>query len=204
MATTLDLTPNDLRVLTNIFDTPPPPLIDSSLPPDPHIPPSLLPSLKSTERLAIAAAEASDPVTAHSLLLTLTSMHPTYASGFNNLAQVLRLISAPIDDITAALDTSIALAAPKDGGGASAAQANLLKMAYTQRGALWYAEWKRTGEEACEERARRDFEEGARWGSGVAREMAVRTNPYARLCGAIVKEALTREYMGQGGVCSEK
>ncbi|KAI5837298.1 hypothetical protein DFP73DRAFT_316229 [Morchella snyderi] len=200
----LDLTPNDLRVLTSIFDTPPPPLIDSTLPPDPHVSSALLPSLKSTERLAIAAAEASDLPTAHSLLLTLTSMHPNYASGFNNLAQVLRLISAPAEDILAALDTAIALAAPTDAAASvSAAQANLLKMAYTQRGALWYAEWKRTAEEVCEERARRDFEEGGRWGSGVAREMAVRTNPYARLCGAIVKEALTREYMGQGGVCGK-
>lgn len=201
--TTLDLTPNDLRVLTNIFDTPPPPLIDSTLPPDPHIPTSLLPSLKSTERLAISAAEASDLPTAHSLLLTLTSMNPTYASGFNNLAQVLRLMSSPTEDVIAALDTAISLAAPKDGGSVSASQANLLKMAYTQRGALWYGEWKKTGDEAYEERARRDFEEGGRWGSGVAREMAVRTNPYARLCGAIVKEALTREYMGQGGVCGQ-
>lgn len=38
-----------------------------------------------------------------------------------------------------------------------------------------------------------DFASAARFGDEVAREMSVRTNPYAKMCGAIVKNALREE-----------
>lgn len=50
--------------------------------------------------------------------------------------------------------------------------------------------------EQLEEMASRDFEMGGRYGNEVAREMAVRTNPYAKLCGNIVKEAMRGEILG--------
>lgn len=50
---------------------------------------------------------------------------------------------------------------------------------------------------ALESWAAHDFEMGARYGNEVAREMAKATNPYARLCGAIVGEVMRRE-MGDG------
>jgi hypothetical protein len=48
-----------------------------------------------------------------------------------------------------------------------------------------------------EEMASREFEAAGRYGDKVAREMAVRTNPYAKMCGAIVKKAL-REEVAEG------
>jgi hypothetical protein len=53
--------------------------------------------------------------------------------------------------------------------------------------------------EQLEEMASRDFEMGGRYGNDVAREMAVRTNPYAKLCGNIVKGAMRGEMLGMTG-----
>lgn len=47
--------------------------------------------------------------------------------------------------------------------------------------------------EQLEEVASRDFEMGGRFGNDNAREMAVRTNVHAKLCGSIVREAMARE-----------
>lgn len=47
--------------------------------------------------------------------------------------------------------------------------------------------------------AARDFDAGGRYGNPVAREMSVRTNPYAKLCGNIVREAMRREVEEFGG-----
>jgi hypothetical protein len=44
-----------------------------------------------------------------------------------------------------------------------------------------------------EEAASRDFGIGGRYGNETARQLAVKTNPYAKLCGSIVREALTKE-----------
>ena len=60
------------------------------------------------------------------------------------------------------------------------------------------AELKASDPAELEEWASRDFEKGGRYGNGVAREMAKATNPYAKLCGAIVGEAMRRE-MGEEG-----
>lgn len=206
--TTVDLTPNDTAVLTALFDpesaasSSTAPQIDPTLPPDAHTPPTLLPSLRATELRAIRLAESNDLPAAHTLLSNLTLSNPTYASAYNNLAQVLRMMSAPPAEILVALSTAIDLAAPEPGAAVSKERANLLGQAYTQRGALLWGLFKSGGEavgmgrEQLESAASRDFYEGGRYGNGVGREMAVRTNPYARLCGAIVKEALTREYVG--------
>lgn len=40
---------------------------------------------------------------------------------------------------------------------------------------------------------------GGRYGNEVAREMAKGTNPYAKLCGEIVREAMRAEMGGRGG-----
>ena len=50
--------------------------------------------------------------------------------------------------------------------------------------------------EALEQMASRDFFFGGRYGDRKAREMSVKTNPYAKMCGAIVKEALRKELEG--------
>jgi hypothetical protein len=46
---------------------------------------------------------------------------------------------------------------------------------------------------AFEELASRDFALGGRYGNKIARQLSVQTNPYAKACGAIVKEALRKE-----------
>ncbi|KAL4886980.1 hypothetical protein BJY04DRAFT_212947 [Aspergillus karnatakaensis] len=52
------------------------------------------------------------------------------------------------------------------------------------------------GPEGLEEMASRDFFMGGRYGNKVAQQMAVQTNPYAKMCGAIVKEAIRKEVEG--------
>lgn len=47
-----------------------------------------------------------------------------------------------------------------------------------------------------EEMASRDFFFGGRYGNKVAQQLAVQTNPYAKMCGAIVKEAMRKEMEG--------
>ena len=49
------------------------------------------------------------------------------------------------------------------------------------------------GKSELEELASKDFAAAARFGDEVAREMSVRTNPYAKMCGAIVRNALAEE-----------
>ncbi len=44
-----------------------------------------------------------------------------------------------------------------------------------------------------EEAASRELGIGGRYGNETARQLAVKTNPYAKLCGSIVREALTKE-----------
>lgn len=53
------------------------------------------------------------------------------------------------------------------------------------------------GPEGLEEMASRDFFFGGRYGNKVAQQMAVQTNPYAKMCGAIVKEAMRKEIEGE-------
>lgn len=206
----VDLSTNDATVLTHLFDPESAAAaataitIDPALPSDPHITdPTLLQSLRATEVRAIRLAEANDLPQAQQILTDLTRSNPDYASGYNNLAQVLRMLEASPADILGALSRAIELAAPPLlRAGVSARQANLLAQAYTQRGALLYKLFRGGGvvagmdREQLEMAASKDFFEGGRYGSEVGREMAVRTNPYARMCGAIVKEALTRDYEG--------
>jgi hypothetical protein len=48
--------------------------------------------------------------------------------------------------------------------------------------------------------ASRDFFVGGRYGNKIAQQMSVQTNPYAKMCGAIVKEAMRKEMNGDTGV----
>lgn len=151
---------------------------------------------------------------ARKLLDGVVADAPKYASAFNNRAQLNRLL-APLlptaerkalsravhDDLTSAIE----LSAPSSPSAAiSTRQAKILSQAYTQRGTMyfsaaqeetaWWGEenWESVKDE-LEVKARRDFFEGGRAGSEVAREMSVRTNPMAKLCGQIVKNAMKRE-----------
>ena len=52
--------------------------------------------------------------------------------------------------------------------------------------------------EELEEKSSRDFFLGGRYGNEVSKAMAVHTNPYAKMCGSIVKEAMRKEFSGGG------
>ena len=47
--------------------------------------------------------------------------------------------------------------------------------------------------QGLEEAASHELALGGRYGNETARQLAVKTNPYAKLCGSIVREALTKE-----------
>lgn len=117
------------------------------------------------------------------------------------------------------LGQAIALATPPVQEGkyqvtVSPAQARILADAYTHRGYLLLKAAKRKktqtkdtqegpeqlwsihGKDQLEEMASRDFFFGGQYGNKVAQQLAVQTNPYAKMCGAIVKEALRKEVEG--------
>jgi hypothetical protein len=153
-------------------------------------------------------------------LSQLIDEFPQYASAYVNRAQASRLL-IDVDDLFSSehafesarifddLSRGIELATPSDSsGGASAHQSKVLATAYTHRGFLLLkvADMVKNGRAVhgldgvkssnaagIEETASEDFARGGRHGNALGKQMAVRTNPYAKMCGAIVKDALQQE-----------
>ncbi|KAJ5090021.1 hypothetical protein N7532_008705 [Penicillium argentinense] len=118
--------------------------------------------------------------------------------------------------IFADLGQAITLATPSSPADAlSTVQARLLADAHTHRGYLLLkaARVKKNtvlppmeevgperlrglSADELEEMASRDFFLGGRFGNKIAQQLAVQTNPYAKMCGAIVKEAMRKEVEG--------
>lgn len=111
------------------------------------------------------------------------------------------------------LKSAIALASPeRPQDGVSATQGRLLAQSTTQLAALYYAAFKdletttsmevvelesvQWGKERFEEEASKLFYLGGLYGNEVAKALAVHTNPHAKLCGNIVKEAMRKELAG--------
>ncbi|CAG7935331.1 unnamed protein product [Penicillium nalgiovense] len=110
------------------------------------------------------------------------------------------------------LGQAISFATPASPADAvSTTQARLLADAHTHRGYLLLkaARVKKAGSgdegpdrlralsaDQLEEMASRDFFFGGRYGNKVAQQLSVQTNPYAKMCGAIVKEAMKKELEG--------
>jgi hypothetical protein len=197
----IQLTPSDNITLTRLFDPESSPspnahntvTISPELPADPNFPSPVLQELQKTEHAAIILAEDSSTTEALSLLDQLIASNPLYASAYNNRAQLKRILSYPRIEIISDLDAAINHGLPDRTSSGSAIsvsvlQAKVLSAAYTQQGAVLL-------ESGEEDGAMRAFQEGAKYGGKVARVMAVRTNPYARLCGAIVKESMKKEMM---------
>ncbi|KAL2265424.1 hypothetical protein VTJ83DRAFT_6524 [Remersonia thermophila] len=111
-----------------------------------------------------------------------------------------------------ALDRAITLLSPTAPRSRLSPQvARTLSNAHTQRAAIYLATSKLLGGEGpfsvdvdrpeagwskldFEERASRDFAMGGRYGNEIARALAVSTNPTAKLCGQMVREAMKKEY----------
>ncbi|KAL5121459.1 hypothetical protein ACEQ8H_000531 [Pleosporales sp. CAS-2024a] len=147
---------------------------------------------------------------------------PNYASAYVNRAMLLRvkwekekaLLSAAatqhvfphssqVEPLVSDLSRAIHLALPAKSSPTappvSTYQARILRTAYSHRAYLYLkaaetgTAWHGLDKSELEELASRDFAGAARYGDEVAREMSVRTNPYAKMCGAIVRNALKEE-----------
>ncbi|KAJ5758940.1 hypothetical protein N7520_006096 [Penicillium odoratum] len=121
------------------------------------------------------------------------------------------MASQILEDLSQAI-TLATPASPADP--VSSVQARLLADAHTHRGYLILKAARVTknqilreeavgpdrlrglGADQLEEMASRDFFFGGRYGNKVAQQLAVQTNPYAKMCGAIVKEAMKKEFEG--------
>ncbi|ORX35528.1 hypothetical protein BD324DRAFT_682309 [Kockovaella imperatae] len=156
-------------------------------------------------------------------LSSIIKSHPLYASAYVNRAQARRLqiqydelfspdAESMMVDIFADLDRAVDLAAPlRSLDQISAHQGNLLAAAHTHKGLLLLraADITRGGAPAhglppalanmdadvLEEAASHELASGGRYGNTMAQQLAVKTNPYAKLCGSIVREAQRKEIL---------
>jgi hypothetical protein len=192
--------------------------IDDSLPPHPTIPSSQLSELEAQQQEVIrqisrdSTLETIDAAVAK-LDATISSF-PNYGSAYTNRAQLRRLKvestlpkdehifqSSDIPMIFTDLSRAIHLSLPSSSPTApvSTYQARILRTAYTHRAYLYlkaaetHTPLQGLEKSELEELASKDFSAAARYGDEVAREMSVRTNPYAKMCGAIVRNALREE-----------
>jgi hypothetical protein len=112
--------------------------------------------------------------------------------------------------VLADLDEAVSLLTPKSMfASISPVAGKTLSLAHTQRAAIYHTAAKSSSE--CqldlgerremgwskidfETAASRDFALGGRYGNEIAKSLAVATNPTAKLCGQIVREAMRREY----------
>jgi len=157
--------------------------------------------LQQVERRAVELAENGNLGEAEKILTEAIEKYPNgRPSLWNNRAQVRRLsnnICGAMDDLSQAIRSST----PPKNVPASAEEARALSFAYTHRATIYMlvAREELTGilqwesPERLEERASHDFSMAGKYGSELARAMAVRTNPYAKMCGAIVQTAMRNE-----------
>ncbi|KAL1607424.1 hypothetical protein SLS59_002391 [Nothophoma quercina] len=194
--------------------------INTTLPPHSAISSSQLSILETQQNDIIRRASSdSSTQTIDSAMKELDDViisNPSYPSAFVNRAMLRRIqieatlpaeshiFSAPESDVEAlftdlarAIHISSPISSPSDP--VSAYQGRILRTAYSHR-AFLYLKASETGTELkglqqseLEELASKDFAAAARYGDEAAREMSVRTNPYAKMCGAIVKNALREE-----------
>lgn len=152
-------------------------------------------------------------------LSNLIETNPNYASAYLNRAQATRLLldSNPLfftsqnlsltTQLFSDLSTVITLTTRSPLSSStpiSSLEAELLANAHTHRGYLLLKAASSTspilpetfkGFESAElvELSSHDFTLGGRYGNKIAKQLSVQTNPYAKACGAIVKEALKKE-----------
>ncbi|KAK2733376.1 hypothetical protein FQN55_003389 [Onygenales sp. PD_40] len=128
-------------------------------------------------------------------------------SPFTDLSTAISLLTPPPSTTTTASSSSSRTTPHR----LSPHHARLLSTAHTHRAYILYkASHSHTEIESLrlpphlrskpsqdlEELASADFALGGRYGNEVAREMAVRTNPYAKMCGGIVRGAIRGELEG--------
>lgn len=154
-------------------------------------------------------------------LTGLIDESPLYASAYVNRAQARRML-IPYHDLFSAeaahimtlvmsdLDEAIRMASPHHSSqSVPPHQAGVLAAAHTHKGVLLLraADLSRGGTrlhglsdflgrmdpEMMEEVASQELARGGKYGNITAQQLAVRTNPYAKMCGKIVSEAQRQE-----------
>lgn len=167
--------------------------------------------------LNVVQPDVEQVVSAIGTLSTIIDVYPRYAPAYVNRAQARRLLPESLDqamtvrEIFSDLDTAISIAKPVLEYSVTSDDARLLSSAYTHRGSLLmrasiYPEFREilvklqlpslrsiVDASQFENLASKDFGIAGRFGNKTAQQLAVKTNPYAKLCGQIVKEALQRE-----------
>jgi tetratricopeptide (TPR) repeat protein len=199
------LSNRDAGVLNLIFDPesqkPEEPLQTSEHVPDTPLSEEQQTEINYAESNAIQLAERGSLKEAEKELSRLIEICPSARpSLWNNRAQVRRLsdnVQGALDDIAQA----IRLATPNRNIALTSENARVLSHAHTHRATIYMLIAKREilgilegwSSEKLEEHASHDFGLAGRYGSDLARAMAVRTNPYSKMCGAIVQTALKKE-----------
>ena len=160
-----------------------------------------LAEIKFVERRAIRLAEEGSIEEAEELLSDIIKKYPNgQPSLWSNRAQVRRLsknINGALDD----LSQTIRIATSPKNTVTSNENAKVLSSAHCHRATIYMlaARGELSGvlqgvsSERLEEYASHEFAMAGTYGSELARAMAVRTNPYAKMCGAIVQTALKME-----------
>ncbi|KAH0845098.1 hypothetical protein AYO21_01642 [Fonsecaea monophora] len=178
---------------------------------------------REQERLALRSINQEQPQRGDiersiAQLTEIITNEPSYASAWNNRAQARRMLIRDADlprnpggvaEILQDLAQAISLSTPT-GPNATLLDfdAKVLASAHTHRGYLLLLasksddnrqmlsavpHLKDLSREDLEEAGSRELGAGGRYGNETARQLAVKTNPYAKLCGSIVREALTKE-----------
>ena len=157
--------------------------------------------IQRAERRAVELAEEGGLREAERILTETIEQYPNgRPSLWNNRAQVRRLsnnVAGALDDLSEAIRSST----PPKNVIAPPNNAKVLAFAYSHRATIYMlaARGEITGilndesSERLEERASHDFSMAGKHGSELSRAMAVRTNPYAKMCGAIVQTAMRNE-----------
>lgn len=202
-------------------------IIDTTLPSHPSIPASQLSTLEEQQNDIVRRTSSESSLdtirTGIEELNGIIALQPTYPSAFVNRAMLQRIeieatlpsdshifaaqesdVESLFTDLARAIHLSLPTSSPA--APVSEYQARILRTAYSHR-AFLYLKASETGTELhglgkseLEELASGDFAAAARYGDQAAREMSVRTNPYAKMCGAIVKNALREERKGAGEI----
>lgn len=202
------LSTRDAGILSLLFDPEAQPrnqvsILEHQCPtiPDPPLGEGQLKEIQDFERRAIKLAEGGEVEKAEDLLNHAIKKYPRERpSLWNNRAQVRRL-SGDIRGALNDLSNVIRLATSPMNNQTPADNARVLAHAHTHRATIYMliARKEISGvledrtPERLEELASHDFTLAGKYGSDLARAMAVRTNPYAKMCGAIVQTALQKE-----------
>jgi tetratricopeptide (TPR) repeat protein len=207
MTTLTQFTSRDLDVLNLLFDSEAQPTIDSRERDKPTVTRNLRPEetseINNLEHQAIQLAEQGSLKKAEELLTHAISKYPTErCSLWNNRAQVKRLqgdIRGALDDLSQVIQI---LTSTTKNGASTQEDIKVLSQAHIHRATIYMllakGEMNAGGvvtkdSETLEGLASQDFVMAGKYGSELGRAMGVRTNPYAKMCGAIVQTALMKE-----------